>query len=69
MKRKSPGGLTNNFIHKINWGNALYNPVLPSKWFEDGGMKAWMVSSGDFAQVCGELTYCYVQQKMEFILK
>ena len=66
---KKPWGPYKHFYTEINWGNALYNAVLPSKWFEDGGMKVWMVSSGDFARVCKELSYCFTQQKMQFILK
>ena len=66
---EKPWGPYKHFYTEINWGNALYNAVLPSKWFEDGGMKAWMVSSGDFANTWGELSYCFTQQKMEFILK
>jgi len=66
---EKPWGPYKHFYTETNWGNALYNPVLPSKWFEDGGMRCWMVSSGDFANVWGELSYCYTQQKMEFLLK
>lgn len=66
---KKPWGPYYHFYTEMNWGNALYNAVLPSKWFEDGGMKAWMVSSGDFANTYNELSYCFTEQKLEFILK
>jgi hypothetical protein len=32
-----------------DFGRAWYNPSLPAKWFEDGGMRMWLVAGGDFA--------------------
>ena len=55
-----------------DWGHAWYNPCLPSKWFEDGGLRMWMVASGDFAgQRIGQgetSDYCLIVRKLELVL-
>ena len=33
-----------------NWNHASYNPGMPAKWFEDGGKRIWLTSSGDFCR-------------------
>jgi hypothetical protein len=33
-----------------DFGRAWYNPSLPAKWFEAGGLRMWLVAGGDFAR-------------------
>ena len=61
-----------SLIHvEENFGNAWYNPSLPSKWFEEGGLKMWMVCGGDFASkhTSNRADYSFCTRKFELLLK
>lgn len=63
-----PWGPWRHVYTEPNWGNALYNPGLPSKWFDDGGKRMWMTQSGDFANLYRPRSYCFMVQKLELVL-
>jgi hypothetical protein len=54
-----------------DFGKAWYNPSLPSKWFEDGGRRMWMVCGGDFRK-CRSADpvsdYAFFVRKFELVL-
>jgi len=53
-----------------DFGNAWYNPSFPAKWFEDGGLRMWLVSSGDYMakRVANRPDYSFCVRKLEFVL-
>jgi len=55
-------------FHQVDdWGTALYNPSLPSKWFTDGGEKAWLTYSGNFLGRNGDSeAYQFSAKRLEF---
>lgn len=64
-----PWGPWKCFHQEDEWGTALYNPSLPSKWFEDGGKKAWLSYSGNFAGRDGDHeAYQFSAKRLEFCI-
>ncbi len=63
-----------------DFGHSWYNPSLPSKWFEEGGRRMWMVCGGDFARLRSDgpfvpwgthdpnWDYAFVTRKLELVL-
>lgn len=53
----------------IRW---LTKPILfPSKWFDDGGRRMWMVWAGDFCNhnlAAPKFAYGFTVQQMELLL-
>jgi hypothetical protein len=63
-----PWGPWKWFHVEENWGVSFYNPCLPSKWFEDGGMRMWMTAAGNFQQTPGApFAYGLHLQKLELL--
>lgn len=60
-----PWGPWKLFHMEDEWGTALYNPSLPSKWFESGGNRLWLTYSGNFLGRDGDKAYCFTARKME----
>ena len=64
-----PWGPWRHFHTEPDWLHANYNPCLPAKWFEDGGKRMWMVSSGDFVRGrVPDTHYRFTAQQLELCL-
>ena len=50
------------------WGPAFYNPSFPSKWFEAGGKKAWVIESGNY-RTMSTGGYQFTAQELEWVLQ
>jgi roadblock/LC7 domain-containing protein len=53
-----------------DFGKAWYNPCFCSKWFEEDGLRMWMIAAGDFAsvRVKDQGEYGFFVRKLELVL-
>ncbi len=68
-----PWGPWRLFHSEPDWGVGYYNPCLPSKWFEEGGRRMWMVMAGNWTNAFHErqdipFAYGLIVQKLEICL-
>ncbi len=61
-----PWGPWRLFHAQPKWGPAFYNPNFPSKWFENGGRRLWIVEGGNYRGPAGG--YNFTVQQLELIL-
>ena len=61
-----PWGPWRLFHAQPKWGPAFYNPNFPSKWFENGGKRMWIVEGGNYQGPPGG--YNFTVQQLALIL-
>ena len=65
-----PWGPWRHFHTEPDWGVSWYNPGLPSKWFEAGGLTMWMTMAGNFQRTPGRpFAYGLTVQKLELLCR
>jgi hypothetical protein len=61
----NPWGPWSWFHIQEKWGPSYYTPGFPSKWFENGGRKMWIVEGGNYRTPPG---YEFLVQQMEIMV-